>query len=121
MRCKCVYRNKLDAHGEIDKLKASFVVLGFSQKRIRYCDPNGICAQVVGLPAQRTMLAVMMSLPNITFDHWDATGSLVYGTVDEDFYMISPPNLQIPICFAIEDEPIWYKSSSCHLESADKR
>ena len=44
----------------------------------------------------RTMLAVMVALPNVTFDHWDVTGAFLYGTVDEDLYMRPPPNLQIP-------------------------
>ena len=89
MGCKYVYRIKTGPHGEIVKFKARLVCLGCNQKPGRDFDPNQISAPVVGITSLRTMLAVMVNLPNVTFAHWDVTGAFLYGAVEEDLSLMA--------------------------------
>nr|GEV18951.1 hypothetical protein [Tanacetum cinerariifolium] len=90
---KWVLKNKKDEKGIVIKNKARLVAQGHTQgERIGY---NEVFAPVARIEAIRLFLAYALFM-GFTVYQMDVKSAFLYGTIDEEVYMIQPPGFQDP-------------------------
>nr|GFB68855.1 copia protein [Tanacetum cinerariifolium] len=90
---KWVFKNKKDERGIIIRNKARLVAQGHTQEeRIDY---DEVFAHVARIKAIRLFLAYA-SFMIFTFYQMDVKSAFLYGTIDEEVYVMQPPRFQDP-------------------------
>lgn len=88
VRCKRVYRTKLDADGNLDRHKARLVIKAFSQRK--GVDYGETYSPVVRHSSLRYLLA-LAAKHNLDIQQMDAVTASLQGELTEEIYMEQPP------------------------------
>nr|GFC02107.1 putative ribonuclease H-like domain-containing protein [Tanacetum cinerariifolium] len=90
---KWVLKNKKDERGIVIKNKARLVAQGYTQEE--WIDYDEVFAPVVTIEAIRLFLAYA-SFMGFKVYQMDVKNAFLYGTIDEEVYVMQPPGLQDP-------------------------
>lgn len=88
IRCKWVYKTKLDAEGRPARHKARLVIKGYSQRK--GVDYEETYSPVVRHSSLRYLFATAARL-NLDIDQMDAVTAFLQGELSEEIYMEQPP------------------------------
>lgn len=105
IKCKWVYKTKLDVNGDIDRYKARLVIKGYSQRK--GVDYEETYAPVVRYSSLRYLFALAARL-DMKVDQMDAITAFLQGELSEEIYMEQPP------CFVDGKK----RSKVCRLKKA---
>nr|GFC43748.1 putative ribonuclease H-like domain-containing protein [Tanacetum cinerariifolium] len=101
---KWVLKNKKDERGIIVRNKARLVVQGNTQEE--GIDYDEVFAPVARIKAIRLFLAYA-SFMGFTVYQMDVKSAFLYGTIDEEVYMMQPPGFQDPAFLAKKEDGIF--------------
>nr|GFB23568.1 copia protein [Tanacetum cinerariifolium] len=90
---KWVLKNKKDERGIVIRNKAKLVVQGHTQEE--GIDYDEVFASVARIKAIRLFLAYV-SFMGFTVYQMDVKSAFLYGTIDEEVYVMQPPRFQDP-------------------------
>nr|GEY56824.1 retrovirus-related Pol polyprotein from transposon TNT 1-94 [Tanacetum cinerariifolium] len=90
---KWVLKNKKDKRGIVVRNKARLVAQGNTQEE--RIDHDEVFAPVARIKAIRLFLAYASFMGFIVY-HMDVKSAFLYGTIDEEVYMMQPPRFQDP-------------------------
>nr|GFA43828.1 hypothetical protein [Tanacetum cinerariifolium] len=90
---KWVLKNKKDERGIVIRNKARLEAQGYTQKK--GIDYNEVFAPVVRIEAIRLFLAYALFI-GFTVYQMDVKSAFLYGTIDEEVYVMQPPGFQDP-------------------------
>nr|GFC41550.1 putative ribonuclease H-like domain-containing protein [Tanacetum cinerariifolium] len=93
IRTKWVLKNKKDERGIVIRNKARLVAQGHTQEE--GIDYDEVFAPVARIEAIRLFLAYA-SFMGFTVYQMDVKSAFLYGTIDEEVYMMQPPRFQDP-------------------------
>nr|GFA31959.1 hypothetical protein [Tanacetum cinerariifolium] len=93
IRTKWVLKNKKDERGIVIRNKSRLVVQGHTQKE--GIDYDEVFAPIVRIEAIRLFLAYA-SFMGFTIYQMDVKSAFLYGTIDEEVYVMQPPGFQDP-------------------------
>ncbi|GJZ12679.1 putative ribonuclease H-like domain-containing protein [Tanacetum coccineum] len=93
IRTKWVLKNKRDERGIVIRNKARLVAQGHTQEE--GIDYEEVFAPVARIEAIRLFLAYA-SYMGFTVYHMDVKSAFLYGTIDEEVYVMQPPGFQDP-------------------------
>nr|GFC10618.1 retrovirus-related Pol polyprotein from transposon TNT 1-94 [Tanacetum cinerariifolium] len=88
IRTKWVLKNKKDERGIVVKNKARLLALGHTQEE--WIDYDELFAPVARIEAIRLFLAYA-SFMGFTVYQMDVKSAFLYGTIDEEVYVMQPP------------------------------
>lgn len=91
VKCKWVFKKKLDASGHFDKYKARLVAMGFSQ--VHGIDYRETFSPVVRHSTMRILFALSCEL-DLKIEHLDITTAFLNGELQETIYMEQPPGFE---------------------------
>ncbi|GKB56910.1 putative ribonuclease H-like domain-containing protein, partial [Tanacetum coccineum] len=92
IRTKWVLKNKKDERGIVIRNKARLVAQGHTQEEV--IDYEEVFAPVARIEAIRLFLAYA-SYMGLTVYQIDVKGAFLYGTIDEEVYVMQPPGFQV--------------------------
>jgi hypothetical protein len=87
IKCKWVFKRKVNAAGEMERFKARLVAKGYSQKY--GVDYNETFSPVVSYPALRLLIALSVEL-DLNITHLDVTAAFLNGDLKESIYIEQP-------------------------------
>nr|GFC36504.1 putative ribonuclease H-like domain-containing protein [Tanacetum cinerariifolium] len=91
---KWVLKNKKDERGTVIRNKARLVAQGHTHEE--GIDYEGVFAPVARIKAIRLFLAYA-SIMGFTLYQMDVKSAFLYGTIDEEVYVMQPPGFQDPL------------------------
>jgi hypothetical protein len=92
IRCKWIYKLKLNKEGEVSRFKARLVACGYSQ--VKGIDFHTTFAPTLLYKSFRVVLTLAAQL-DWEVDQMDVETAFLYGTIEEEVYMELPPGLQL--------------------------
>ena len=93
IRCKWVFKCKVDEQGDTTRFKARLVAMGFSQAE--GLDYNETFAPVANYKSVRLLLALATQF-NLTLTQYDIETAFLNGKLTEEIYMQQPPGFAEP-------------------------
>ncbi len=118
-----VYKVKRDAHGQVSRYKARWVVKGYKQQF--GIDYDQTFASVVKPQTYKTLFALVAHY-NLEADQMDVTTAFLYGPIDQIVYVELPHGYGLPgmvallnkALYGLKQAPrLWYKTLHDHLTS----
>nr|GEX79497.1 copia protein [Tanacetum cinerariifolium] len=101
---KWVLKNKKDERGNVVRSKARLVAQGYTQEE--GIDYDEVFTPVARIEAIRLFLAYA-SFMGFTVYHMDIKSAFLYGTINEEVYVIQPPRFQDPAYPAKKEDGIF--------------
>lgn len=105
LKCKWVFKIKVDQNGEIDKYKARLVAKGYCQQR--GIDYNETFSPVVRYESLKFLLSLAATM-NLEIEQMDAVTAFLQGDLNEDIYIAAPDGYPIPEGKALKLEKSLY-------------
>lgn len=93
LKCKWVFKIKLDQNGNVSKHKARLVAKGYCQQK--GIDYNETFSPVIRYESLRLLISLAAKM-NLQVEQMDAITAFLQGDLDEDIYIEAPKGYQVP-------------------------